>query len=117
MGKDPSAQRWRVFYCEVWIDGMTAAIRKVDHFLDPGADFGRKSQRIRKAEGFVEQLQQLLSPFLDLSSLCTNCGLRHYTTPEQGQVKPLPPLGATPHLSLEYHIPGGVYTSVLTVSE
>jgi hypothetical protein len=96
---------------------MTVAIRKVDHFLDPGTDFRRKRQRICKAEGFVEQLQQLLSPFLDLSGLGMNCGLRHFTTPEQGQVKPLPPLGAALHPRLEYHIPGRVYTSVSTVSE
>lgn len=96
---------------------MAIAIRKVDHFLDPGADFRRKRQRIRKAEGFVEQSQQLLFPLLDLSNLCINCGLRHSTTPEQGQVKPLPPLGAAPHSRLEYHIPGRVHTSLSTVSE
>ena len=96
---------------------MTIAIRKIDHFLNPGADFRRKRQRIGKTEGFVEQLQQLLFPFLDLSSLSIYCGLRHSTTPEQGQVKPLPPLGAARHSRLEYHIPGRVYTSVSTVSE
>ena len=34
---------------ERWIAGMAIAIRKVDHLLDPRADFRRKSQRIRKA--------------------------------------------------------------------
>ncbi len=96
---------------------MAVAVREVDHFLDPGTNLRRKNQRICKAQGFAEQLQQLLSAFLDLSSLCIDCGLRHFYDPRATQAKPLPPLGAEPHPCLKYQIPGKVYTSDLAVSE
>jgi len=80
------------------------AIRKVDHLLDPRADFRRKRQRIREAEGFVEQLHQLLPPFLDLPSLSINCGLRHFANPRARTGEAAPPTGhrASPELGISY---------------
>jgi hypothetical protein len=59
----------------------------------------------------------LLFPIDDIFGQWRNCGLRHFTIPEQGQAKPPSPPSAAPHPRLEYHISPMVYTSVSTVSE
>lgn len=62
-------------------DVTEIAVDKVDHFLEPRADFRRESKIVDELQRFSEELLEMMTAFFRVGRLWTKYALRHDDTP------------------------------------